>query len=101
MFRVIRSESPNSQWNKIRVESRAFGNYTNLSKYTNLSMVLISCFLCDCFSCRYERAKKPLSSFDSDIIKYRDYIEDVQVMSFESIGKLTWLPYLQDSGLKK
>lgn len=86
---------------KSEVKSRAKDNYMNLSKYAFLSVVLIGCFLCDCFSCRYERAKKPLSSFDSDIIKYKDYIEDVQVMSFESIGKLIWLPYLQDPGLNK
>jgi hypothetical protein len=28
---------------------------------------------------RYERAKKSLSSFEIDIAKYKDFIEDVQV----------------------
>ncbi|EFJ08553.1 hypothetical protein SELMODRAFT_185288 [Selaginella moellendorffii] len=32
----------------------------------------------DAFIRRYERAKKPLSAFESDIVKYRDLQEDVQ-----------------------
>ncbi|KAG0575089.1 hypothetical protein KC19_VG317300 [Ceratodon purpureus] len=46
---------------------------------------------------RYERAKKPLSSFDLDIIKYKDYIDDIQAE--ETITNLRYVRI--DNGILK
>ncbi|CAM6114547.1 unnamed protein product [Calypogeia fissa] len=43
----------------------------------------------DAYIRRYERAKKPLSAFEADIIKYKDLIEDVQAE--EAITNLRFL----------